>query len=669
MTDYSRYERQYFRHLCDMHIDDWDPVFLSRFSPENYVEMIKKGHFQNAMLYYHSHIGLCYYPSEIAEVHAAFKERPWLMRQTEELCHANGISVTGYYSLIFNTREAQKHTDWEMRFDNGKTALERGSRYGKCCPNNAEYRALVFAQIKEMLNYFKPDGMFYDMPYWPQMCYCAACKRRWETEYGGDMPILQSDPRMRLFKDARMKWMTEFIKAVADATRAIRSDIVLEFNYAYSAKPQEERGMCEEIGRSGDFVGGDIHGSLALQSFTCKYFSAVTKYTPFEYMFSRCIPDLRNHTMLKSEPRILRSVLLTLAHRGATLFIDAIDPIGTLDERVYNRFGKIAQICKPYTKHLAGEPVGDIGIVYLQNCKEYPYNNAHSHYNTVLNMAQTFFGAHIPYRVIPGCRFDKLGDYKIVILSQAAYLNTHQIEALKQYVWEGGNLYISGCGVKELLDLFKAAEFIKQSEDSYTYISPTIKTDTVLDEYTGDYPLPIDMAVPMVKGSAQQIVATLTLPYQSEVPGRFASIHSSPPGFKTDYAAIMLNKYGSGKVLWSCAPIESFDFWDYRRCFTGLLKYAFGEFMTITTDAPQDVEIILLKDNESKSFFISIIDTAELDEYRVLPGFTLSVPIDGQVISVKRLADNTNYPFEYSNGKISFELKELKMFEMFKIQL
>ena len=32
------YTNRFRRHLCDMHIDDWDDAFLSRFSPEEYLE-------------------------------------------------------------------------------------------------------------------------------------------------------------------------------------------------------------------------------------------------------------------------------------------------------------------------------------------------------------------------------------------------------------------------------------------------------------------------------------------------------------------------------------------------------------------------------------------------------------------------------------------------------
>lgn len=45
------YKNVYRRHLCDMHIDDWDESFLSQLSLEEYVENLKLEKIQSAMIY------------------------------------------------------------------------------------------------------------------------------------------------------------------------------------------------------------------------------------------------------------------------------------------------------------------------------------------------------------------------------------------------------------------------------------------------------------------------------------------------------------------------------------------------------------------------------------------------------------------------------------------
>ena len=96
------YKNCYRRHLLDMHLDDWDPDFLSKFSPEEYVENLKKAKIQNAMLYYQSHVGLCYWPTKSGEMHKGLIGREDIVKRLTDLCHENNIKVVGYYSLNYN---------------------------------------------------------------------------------------------------------------------------------------------------------------------------------------------------------------------------------------------------------------------------------------------------------------------------------------------------------------------------------------------------------------------------------------------------------------------------------------------------------------------------------------------------------------------------------------
>ena len=53
---------------------------------------------------------------------------------------------------------------------------------------------------------------------------------------------------------------------------------------------------------------------------------------------------------------------------------------------------------------------------------------------------------------------------------------------------------------------------------------------------------------------------------------RFASIHSNPPGIKTEIPALLYKEFGKGKVIWSALPIEAIEHYDYRRIFHESVK-------------------------------------------------------------------------------------------------
>ena len=94
------YSELYRRHLLDMHIDDWDDSFLGEFSPEEYVENLKRAHINMAMIDLQSLAGLCYYPTKTGVMHKAFVGREDAMKRLVDMCHEAGIRVVGYYSLI-----------------------------------------------------------------------------------------------------------------------------------------------------------------------------------------------------------------------------------------------------------------------------------------------------------------------------------------------------------------------------------------------------------------------------------------------------------------------------------------------------------------------------------------------------------------------------------------
>ena len=94
------------------------------------------------------------------------------------------------------------------------------------------------------------------------------------------------------------------------------------------------------------------------------------------------------------------------------------------------------------------------------------------------------------------------------------------------------------------------------------------------------------------------VLARIALPYTDPADaGRFASIHSNPPGPETEYPAAILGKVGEGKVLWlsfcpekaqAAAPRQ------VTRNLIGLLQPA----SIVATDAHPCLELTLFDDGE-----------------------------------------------------------------------
>ena len=175
------YQRVYRRNVIDMHITDWNEKFLSEFNPENYVEMLRLAQVKSAVVCAQSHVGLSNFPTKVGRTHNGMKGKDHL-RRVIELCHQSGIGVQLYFSVIFDRWAYDNHPDWRIILVNGKQAAEK-SRQGLNCPNSP-YREYVAARIEEICQQFDFEGIRFDMTFWPAVCYCAHCQKRFENEDG-----------------------------------------------------------------------------------------------------------------------------------------------------------------------------------------------------------------------------------------------------------------------------------------------------------------------------------------------------------------------------------------------------------------------------------------------------------------------------------------------------
>src|SRR2546425_7182657 len=94
------------------------------------------------------------------------------------------------------------------------------SRYGVCCPNSP-YRDYVIGLVQEICSLYDFEGLRFDMTFWPAVCYCHYCQKRFADEVGGDLPriINWEDPRWASFQRKREDWLVEFATTVTSTVR------------------------------------------------------------------------------------------------------------------------------------------------------------------------------------------------------------------------------------------------------------------------------------------------------------------------------------------------------------------------------------------------------------------------------------------------------------------
>ena len=365
-------------------------------------------------------------------------------------------------------------------------------------------------------------------------------------------------------------------------------------------------------------------------------------------------------------------VLLTAAHHGASFVIDAIDPVGTLDRRVYERLGRVFEQEMVYEPYFRGELAADVGVYYPSTGR---YNTQEQKYNVkpcCVTLTTTLIENNIPVAVLSS-RERALQKYRMILAPAVAGMPDGQADALAQYVENGGTLYFSGVEEPSLLERFFGAKVERFTDESAVYLAPTAAGAPLFWEFTEKYPLPCEFRLPVIslpENSPAEIFATLTLPYTKPDESRFASIHSNPPGIPTDIPAIVSASYGKGTVLWSAAPLEIDTRYAQKTVLMNLLRrFMHAGTLSVLSDAPRQVELVTFR--EDKEVLLSAVDLLCTEEQLPVRDFRIRVRCDRKPVSAVRLASlqkpEQPLDFTWEDGYASFDVRGLVMFDMFRL--
>ncbi len=644
MKSISWYHHAWRRGVLDMHISALHPDFLSRYDPQRYVDLYALAQMQSAVLYAHSHVGWFYYPTRIGEMHPCLNGRN-VFQEALERFHEQGIFVVAYCSLIFDAWSYNRNPDWRIRLVDGREAAQ-SSRYGVCCPNAPGYRQYVRNFATEILSTFAVEGIRFDMTFWPAVCYCPHCQRRFADEVGGDLPrvIDWDDARWLAFQRKREEWLVEFAGLATAAARAARPQASVE-HQASTLMMDWRFGVTDRLAQHNDFLEGDFYGDALQGSIVRKLLYNLTPHQPYGFETSFC-EHLDQHTSYKPVTLLSAKALGSVAGNGAMIFIDAIDPQGTINPENYARACQVFEQTKRYDAFRGGEPRQDVGIYLSTRSKFNPVDTGKSptdpnlanefpHIQALTSACQQLLEAHIPWGVITRQDLARLDRHIIVILPEVLLLDEEEVQAFRLYVQHGGCLYVSkhtglNHGVKTqsadfLLDDLCGVQVVGETPHRFTYLSPTPAGEAHFLGFTPTYPLGLPETQMLVEAfSDTEILATLTLPYTDPAdPHHFASIHSNPPGIPTRSPSVVLHHYGKGTVIYTTATLERAVRYPV---FIQLLK-RFNKRLSFEVEGPACVEMTVYHQEDRRRYLIHL-----LNFQKDLP----NLPVEGVKARVRR---------------------------------
>ena len=194
------------------------------------------------------------------------------------------------------------------------------------------------------------------------------------------------------------------------------------------------QGVTAPLAAQNDFLQGDFYGTKLQGSFVRKLLEDLTPNRPFGYETSFSL-NLQDHTAMKSEALLEAKAAAAIADQAAFIFIDAIDPIGTVNPRAHDRMGKVFDRLMPYYAHLGGDRVADVGVFYgLESKFSFSGNGRNvrqadlsdSHTPAVMQAASRLISAHVPFTVVTKNSMAKLKGLRVLILSNVNAMDNEE---------------------------------------------------------------------------------------------------------------------------------------------------------------------------------------------------------------------------------------------------
>ena len=695
MKNKNWYQKSWRRMLIDMHIPDWENVFLSKYEPKEIAEQYERAGLQSVMFYCQSHPGLCNWPTKTGKIHNAFLNRDVVGEMVEEL-KKRDIFSCAYYSVIYNNWAYLEHEEWRMVPANPGNSIFQG-RAGNCCPNNPEYRNFALEQARDLVKRYDFDGFFYDMTFWPNVCLCKHCRELYKKEIGLNIPevIDWTNENWCTFQSSREKWMNDFAGELTATVKNIRPNISVYHNFATSIF-NWVAGLPTYSAVHHDFLGGDFYGNAHEQLLVIKLMTNLTENAPAEFMTSRCI-DLVDHVNLKRIDEMDMQAHAATLFSAAFLFIDAIDPVGTVNPAVYERIGDIFEKTSKYEPWLGGEGIEDIAVYFSNSSKmdfaengkqlsECGIMNTFPHREAAVGAVRILQESHIPFGVITQKQLENLDKFKVIILPNVLRMCKEEVAAFRKYVENGGKIYASGwSSLTEtngnrhedfmLNDVF-GCHFEKDDLGRFAYLKPVEENEIFELIKPQDSICILTGRTLRLKEEAEgEVLATLTLPYASPHPGtvndqNWSSFHSSPPWEDTNNAFLVKNNFGKGKAVYCATDLESVNVEASDKLFIHLIKNLLEDEPSYSAETFPGVWMNVNHQPDKNRYTIGFLNyQSQLPAIPILKiPFTL-FPAEGKKLKrLVTLPDEKTVDFILEkDGTLKAEAEDLQVFKMLMV--
>lgn len=647
----------------DFHTSDIIPDVGTDFDVDDFVKTLVDAHVNSINIFAKCHHGMCYYPTKVGKMHPALKYD--LLGTMIDALHKNDITCPIYFPLGWE-EDAANRTEWLEIGQDGilghKLPTESGYyKWRKLCLNNRDYRKHIKAQLKEIIENYDVDGLWFDIIN-QEMCLCPTCLE--EMRKLGLDPNNATDVKRHddMVLTSLQEDLNEYIHAFKpEITTVYNSGWVPDGGYDESHTIENRSLLQDHIEieslPSGEW--GYLHFPLLVNFHN-------RKDAPLVGMNGKFHLSWGDHGSLKNQEALEFECFRMIANGCMVSVGDQLHPRGAMNHSAYRRIGKVYETIEKLEPYLEGSgKCSDIGVVVAS---DFYKKDTVSDEGAVRMLMQL----HYQFDLITV--HDDMEKYQLIILPDSVYVSDDLDEKLRKYIDEGGHVLATyrscsdSIGIRYLSDNEYTPSYIVIDEKASELLGGKIDPLEYVCYETGAY-VETDMTT----------VAYIGKPYFNRTAECFSSHRHFPFDSVTDKPAVS----SSDKVAYCAFPL----FKDYiingnrvyRDVVEGLIRKLMPEPLIIT-DASIHAEITIRRQKNNAGltrYVVHIISyiperlTKTIDivnEPMTLRNVRVAIKfddciLDGTDCSVKLLMAEKDIECESRDGYVHMTIPEIKGYE------
>jgi len=630
-----------------------------------------------------------------------------LVGRLAELCEQHGLRFVPWWlgTALGVERVLRQHPSWQIVGPPQDDGSQKQHNY--IC-YNTPYRELLYEEVREVLDAYKPDGIYFDQL--PGSCYCKWCQAKFEKRYGKPMPVVKDEffvynsaaglpQQLREFRDDAVRSFCAGIRQIIDRESP---ETCYAQNWVRNQQAYLAVGLADVL--LPEFYQKEDLVPLGLkQRLTKAYFDGGAVWGNVRHSVKH---DAR-HNPIRGTKLLLFDCMANLA---SPLMLDLCcmdyDPTGT--EELAETFADIRSV----QKDLAGaSEVRYAALLHSRRSHElFPgrFDEAFE------GMYRLLLESHVPFGIVTETDVQRgdLGEYKVLVMPDAVSLADQTVTSVSQAV-DGGLALVAThmTGLMDqdgrrrdqpaLADLFgvEMTDIVAYDARRPGSTDPVLRLPNIESEpmfhygsTRGDHPLAEGISperrfsfeggfVVVNARRNARVVADIHAADQATMHSR---IHNRPgvyPG-PARWPLAVTRELPNARAAYFAPQLEA----TWRRLYGPELDWlllrsilwAGGPPPVQALDCPASVEVRLFHDGRARAFHILLVNLTTNPLLRAKSGWgviryvtpqkqlSFSLPIDGEVKAVRSMMSQVSHKTD--GGSVILELAELDLYDSLTVE-